>query len=148
MLRDWQSMVHRFLRRLILRIGFALQRVARRLAYWGFPKLASRTTEIAHWALFVAIGSRYTQNIARSRRPNLLRGFALKVLILSFLALLQWRSGVFKTLGLLSAISSGLSFILAIRARNRLRTKSFSYLDEAVAFVLLSIVSALLAGLS
>ena len=148
-LRKCLSMLHRLARRLVLRIGFALQRMARRLAYWGFPKLAFRTTEIAHWAFFfVATGSRSRQDIVRSIRSNVLGSFALKVLILSFFALLQWRSGAFKTLALLSTISSSISFILAIRAKARLWTKSFSYLDEAVGFVLLSVISEHLAGLS
>jgi hypothetical protein len=73
-----------------------------------------------------------------------LKRFALKVLFLLAFGALQWRSGILRSLALLFLISGNLSVWLAVMSRSKLfLERRFTYWDEGVAFLTLSVLAAL-----
>ncbi len=74
-----------------------------------------------------------------------IRGFALKKIILAAFALPQWRHGVALTLSILFGIASLIDVGLNFFARTPLRYTKLTYWDEAAAFALMSGIAVVIA---
>jgi hypothetical protein len=71
-----------------------------------------------------------------------LKRLALKVLFLLAFSAVQWRVGILRSASLSFFISSNLSFYLALMGKAKiLLERRFTYWDEAVAFLALSVLA-------